>query len=312
MDDIIAGKDKYFLFIADCHLGHIHVLRYKTMLDKIKKKLDLINGHLAAIILAGDLAEHYKGVEECVAATREAFPTTAILGTLGNHDLSPYLDSMNADRKYYTEMPALFKRYGGIFMDHAEPWIYERTAVVGNIGWYDFAARNHTHGYYPAEYWQVQKWKMRFEPDCQVKWKDNTTDIEFATRLRLKTVEHLESLENNQDIDNVIVFNHHPQFYEEVLYQREYYFNRHSKVLDVYFYNPNMGKALLPFTKVKLAVAGHIHVYTKTDIPKPDGTDLLAYTIGSEYGKPGYLLIDANDFKKTVANHDEKERNPEH
>jgi putative phosphoesterase len=228
----------------DLHLDLLHL--WHEPLDGFLSRLSR-EGSLR-LVLAGDLVSF---AEPNLARAFEALADYAgqILYTPGNHDLwTRHGDSLQLYEEF---IPAVCARYGVHYLDGA-PYVHGSVAVVGNVGWYDYAFRDEALGY--PDQWYRERWipgRFQWMDRHYIRWP--LTDAEFTARCCRQLDAQLADLPDS--IDTVVVVTHHLPFAELLVRKPDPLWTFGNAFMG----SPELGAVIRRHARVKHVFCGHSH-----------------------------------------------------
>lgn len=230
-------------------------------------------------IIAGDVGEGASAFGRCLRVIRSRF-SGDLLVLCGNHDLwnAPgYRPQTSSQELWDKILPTIITDNGCIDLERT-CWFHNKIAVAGSIGWYDYSATEDRPPC-PAAYYEVNKW--RHSKDAMyIDWP--LGDIRFANQVGDALMERLSLLEDDKTIEHVLVATHVPVFVQQIRMELDG---------NAYFANFTLGNRIAKFLKVKWVISGHTHKLAYRTVLRA-GPDILTAVVPSDYGKPGFVIID--------------------
>lgn len=217
------------------------------------------------VIVAGDVSHKNDRINRALRALREAAGVIAYVP--GNHDLwydvpfAPERSDLDTWHRYHTELRALTEAAGAHYLP-ASPLVLGDVAIVGSCGWYDYSL---------APPWlrsSISEETLAAKQFGGVMWSDARfiafrdhegrlmRDGEVARKMESELREHIDSVEANAAVKQVVVATHHQAFYEVV---------QRTGTLPWEFFNAFMGstglgEVIKTCSKARTAIYGHSHV----------------------------------------------------
>ena len=236
------------------------------------------------VVVAGDVSHKDERIDRALRAFGQVAETVAYIP--GNHDLwydvplaadRPELDTW---KRYSSELKAICEAAGAHYLP-AAPLVIGRTAIVGSCGWYDYSFMA------PSFRAQIDDMALATKTLDGLMWSDARfiafrdedgnlmPDPAVARRMEAQLAEHLQRMDGDDGIDEVVAVTHHQPFYEVV--------SRTGQLPWEYFCafmgSAGLGETIRRSPKVRTVVYGHTHVVGRHEL---DG--LLAY--GTPLGYP--------------------------
>jgi len=252
---------------------HYDVLRSRAPAEELARRALATGGDV--LVLVGDTAgRDLSPMRQCLGLFAD-FPGRRYL-VPGNHCL--WTDRGECSMKRYREvLPALAAEEGFAVLDH-EPLITDDVALVGSVGWYDYAFRDESLGV-PVPFYEAKiapGAAARLEGhealvaahrheltdrhlEMGVRWMDGThvrlpmTDREFVGELVNTLTGQLATAA--AQARRVVAFIHHLPFAELVPADRPDRF----AFAAAYMGSPRLGEALLACPKLTDVYCGHSH-----------------------------------------------------
>ncbi len=221
------------------------------------------------LIIAGDLVSFAEENLESAFQFLKGFNGN-ILFTPGNHDL--WTKKGNSFDVYTKFIPELCEKYGIHYLDD-KPFIFSKTAIVGNIGWYDYTFRNPDLGY------RISRYRRKIFPDGSewmdrryIKWDFKDEDFTFFCIDKLKN--QLEEVA--PEVEEIVIIMHHIPF-KELVYKKN---DKMWIFGNAYMGSKRIGEEILKHKKVKRLYCGHAHQDVVAEI-----NGIYCRCIGSNYRK---------------------------
>jgi predicted phosphohydrolase len=265
-------------------VSDLHYPRHKNHLEKVAKKI--CESGADVLILGGDISEIRDEYYHHCLALFDRFKGIKV-ATVGNHDLW-VPEGYDSYQRYREWFPELFKQYGFHYLDgQARPFVYKNVAFVGNVGWYDYSFRQielpSSHNVLVG-YADKAKKKRIYKPWSKLNEEDYARKVLLYTSIKDKKLlvvtwndvagiswtysdstfcnlmlEHLETQLNwcqqSSHIEKIVSVTHHIPFKEGVKERVD----PGLAYSNAYMGNHRMGKLLLDYPKVKIALWGHSH-----------------------------------------------------
>lgn len=234
-----------------------------------------------AVVLAGDLGSPPQLFEECLALFQKLHCPVAVLP--GNHDVW-VMQGENSERILKEVLPAITRRMGFHWLEDG-PMVLGDLAVAGNVGWYDYSARE--PGLNQTDEDIIAR-KRHFAMDAlRVNWRWN--DPEFAALCRARLQKELDALEKDPAIHHVLVATHVPIFEVQIQRRPE---DLNWSLGNPYFAHLTMGKLVEKYAKVKWVGSGHTHVGRGGNHERDGSAPIEAIVVGSDYGRPRWVRLE--------------------
>ena len=249
----------------DLHLDLIHLWNHPLshFLDRLARE------GVRRLVLAGDLISFAEQNLDKAFRALAGF-TGQILYTPGNHDLwTRYGDSLQLYEEY---IPAVCARHGRHYLD-AAPYIDGTVAVVGNVGWYDYAFRDESLGY--PDDWYRQRWipgRFQWMDRQYIRWP--LTDPEFVDRCCRRLDAQLAGLPDS--VDTVVVVTHHIPFHELLVRKSDPVW----RFGNAFMGSPRLGAVIRRHPRVTHVFCGHSHAGVRLTL---DGR--TAVCLGGSYNE---------------------------
>jgi hypothetical protein len=260
--------------LADTHLRCTEVRRVADAVARMSG----LGAEIA--VLAGDVGEGSAAFRRCLAVVRSRFGGD-VLVLCGNHDLwnAPgYNRPARGSRELWEEiLPRAMADAGCIDLERSV-WRRGGLAVAGSIGWYDYSATPDRPPN-PWAYYEVNKFRQSNDADF-IDWE--FSDRQFAAEVGRGLVARLGRLELDPGTDAVLVATHMPLFERQLAGGYDH----------TYWGNLTLGGEVSRFAKVRWVVSGHTHAFARGAVPRAGGADMLVATVPSDYGRPGFVVVD--------------------
>lgn len=254
---------------ADLHLP----ITPATLIWRLAREVDEFAPD--ALVLAGDVAESLRELEQCLAIFR-GIVTCPVLVLAGNHDL--WCRDASSRRKWEELLPETVRRSGCVWLER-EPFVKDGVAVAGTIAWYDYSAADVS---IKATARQFADNKRFYNVDAQfIDWP--WSDVEFAQTVGAAFLETLDCLEADAAMRQIVVVTHVPLLDCQMCRDSG---NPDWAFSNAYFGNLTLGGKVLERRKVTHVISGHTHVGRSATLPLQDGRTIAARVLDSHYGKP--------------------------
>lgn len=279
---------------------HYNIARSKRPTRALAERICKAGGDL--LIFAGDIAGSDDSEFDEVFGLFDGF-RGARLAVAGNHDIWT-VGGADSLHRYENDLRAICSRNGVHYLD-AEPFYANGTAIVGNMGWYDFSFRPSRLGI-PLRFYQnkvapgaaerldehqhllEQADDVSFDArNITTRWMDGVraclseSDMTFTQRLATRFRSHLEAA--SARAKNICAIVHHVPFSElvphSILPNWEFATAFHGSEL--------FGEVILDYPTVRRVFCGHIH----RELHCRRGR-LEASSIGSTYKEKAYVAFD--------------------
>lgn len=282
------------LITADLHYNHP---RSRPLADEVIEQMNAAGGDV--LLLVGDTAvSDGDCLEQCLGRFRFSGPK---LFVAGNHELWTRGDDSYA--LWRETLPARIRALGWQWLE-SDPFITPGLAIVGSIGWYDYAfARPELgipHRFYekkvsPGAAERFEEFTRLFDVSHDIapaarevvaRWNDgkfiklHRSDKVFLEELLTRLEAQLQSLSK---MPTILAAIHHLPFAELLP-------PPHSAQWDfakAYLGSPRLGELLLRHPNVRQAFCGHSHLPARARIG-----DIEAVNIGSGYRWKTYETVD--------------------
>jgi 3',5'-cyclic AMP phosphodiesterase CpdA len=264
---------------ADLHVGVTPEEAAHKLVDSIRQE------DASMVILAGDLGEPLHRFEKALSLFRDVGTHVAVLA--GNHDVWHRTGPHSSRGLWEHLLAEAVARHGFIWLED-EIVVRDDVAIVGTLAWYDYSSR--APGYEDKSNKAFFRTKGAYNNDGNfIDWP--WTDIEFADAVGNPFLQRLATACSRPGVAHVIVVTHVPVFREQKVTVQKW-----NTGGDAYYGNWTLGRRIESFEKVRMVVSGHTHLGVVAKHLTPDGRAIPAVTIGSEYGKPAYYVIDTDLF----------------
>ncbi len=265
--------------VADLHVGVTPDEAVRRLVDGLRRE------QAAIVILAGDQGEPLYRFEKALSFFDDVDTDVAVLA--GNHDVWHRTGPHSSRELWEQQLPDASARCGCIWLED-EIVIRGSVAIVGTIAWYDYSSR--APGYEEKSNMAFFRTKGAYNNDGNfIDWP--WTDIEFADAVGTPFLQRLSTACSQSEVSHVIVITHVPVFPEQKVTVRKW-----NTGGDAYYGNWTLGRKIESFRKVCMVVSGHTHLGVVAKHVTPDGRTIPAVTIGSDYGRPAYYVIDTDLF----------------
>jgi len=257
---------------SDIHLRHSTVRQVAAVAE------EMAAGGAEVAVVAGDIGEGPAAFRRCLAVIRSRFPGD-VLVLAGNHDLwvAPgYRAGASSLELWDSVLPAAVRETGCTDLERSV-WSLGGVAIAGSIGWYDYSATEDRPPCPPAYYELNKHWHCK-DADY-ITWP--FSDIRFAKMVGDALADRLRLLERDKGVHSVLVATHMPVFRQQMRLEDG----------NAYYGNLTLGDRIAKFRKVKWVVSGHTHIGSYRTVLR-DGPDILAAVVPSDYGKPGFVVVD--------------------
>ena len=279
---------------------HYNIARSKQSAEQLAAELAEVAPDV--LILVGDLAGQRLDVLEHCFALFEPLGCPRLY-VPGNHELwaLPGQDSLD---RYERLLPQACRDCGVHYLD-GEPFVLERTAFVGNVGWYDYSFQSRRL-HVPQRFYRakVAPGVARALPQYRhlvaghndlgdgllqisTRWMDGVhvtmdmDDKQFLSYLIDRMTGHLS--EAASQADQIVAAVHHLPFVELVRYTDR----DNWEFANAYMGSRRLGEALLAEPKVRYVFCGHSHLTGRVT-----KEHLTCINIGSTYTHKRYELIE--------------------
>lgn len=234
-----------------------------------------------AVVLLGDVGHPLHNFTACL----DVFGSRGLhVGVVpGNHDV--WRDPCHDSRALWeTVLPQEVRARGFCWLEQ-DPLVFEGTAIIGSIGWYDYSAADSSLGF-GAEHYAAIKHSVSND-SYWIDWPWD--DVQVAALARERLVHVLSALQQDPDIERVVVGTHVPLLEQQMHRDPS---NPACGIANAYFGNLRTGREILRFGKLCAVLSGHLHS-SKYEVVKRAGmADVQAIVIGSDYGAPAWLLLE--------------------
>jgi predicted phosphodiesterase len=281
------------LVTADLHYNHP---RSRDLADKLIDEMNQVKADV--LLLVGDTASADGSfLEECLDRFQFTAPK---LFVAGNHEL--WTRTSNSLELFRTNLPGRVRSLGWHWLQD-EPFIFREHAIVGSIGWYDYAFalaelaipfRFYERKISPAAAAQLSEFAalLPIEDDLPersrelfARWNDGRfvslgmSDGEFLAQLLSQLEEQLTALSSRR----IVAAIHHLPFAQLLP-------PAGRPALDfarAYLGSPRIGELLSRFPSVRTVLCGHSHFPAEAQIGP-----MQAINIGSGYRRKLFRLLD--------------------
>lgn len=250
----------------------------------VKLAVDIHTKGADVVVVAGDVSHKDERIDRTLRAFGEVAPKVAYIP--GNHDLwydvplAADRSDLNTWNRYRTELKEVCLGAGAHYLPDT-PLVVGSTAIVGSCGWYDYSLMA------PAFREQVDDTALALKTLNGLMWSDARfiafrdeeghlmPDPAVAREMESELGAHLDRMDADDSIQQIVAVTHHQPFYEVV--------SRSGQLPWEYFCafmgSAALGERIRRSPKVKTVVYGHTHVVGRYEL---DG--LLAY--GTPLGYP--------------------------
>lgn len=240
----------------------------------------------ALTVLAGDLGEP---LERFVACLKLFTALPGEVGVLaGNHDVWAR-DGHSSQELWEKYLPEAVRAEGMLWLEE-RVWRQDGLAVVGSLAWYDYSAADAEAALYPAAFFASSK--RKYNNDARyIDWA--WSDPELATRLGDALCERLHTLDADAEVRSILVVTHVPLFEAQMCRKPG---DAGWGFSNAYFGNLTLGQRVLEARKVRAVVSGHTHIGRQGYAARSRFSDMspvAVSVIASEYGSPGYVVVDS-------------------
>jgi len=237
-----------------------------------------------AFVVAGDVGESLADVKRGLQLLREQV-RCPIWVLAGNHDVwaRPPHDSRQL---WQEQVPALVAATGCQWLEGTS-FVVDGVAVAGTIAWYDYSAADPSVQVSSLEFAQ-QKWHYSADA-LRIDWE--WSDSEFAERVGVPFLSHLDHLDSDPSVRRVVVATHMPIVEQQM--HRDPNDSRWA-FSNAYFGNLTLGRKVLAHRKVSHIVSGHTHRGKQAAIERTDGSTVEVHVLASDYEKPAWLGVSIN------------------
>jgi len=284
------------LATADLHYNHG---RSKPIAIDLINRMNQAGGDV--LLLIGDTAiADGDSLQECLSLFTFAGPR---LFLCGNHEL--WTRTADSHHIFMHDLPRRIRALGWHWLEE-DPFISGNTAIVGTIGWYDYAfasarlaipRRFYAARQSPAAARYLQNFELLGDESdipesaatLMARWNDgkfihlHRSDEQFLAEClaRLTT-----QLENTRHIPNIIAATHCLPFAELLppFHSEQWEFSK------AYLGSPRLGELLRQYPNITHALCGHSHFPATAQI-----NHIRAINIGSGYGWKTFLELDLPD-----------------
>lgn len=241
----------------------------QRLLEAIRDRVESLSPDV--FIIAGDISDKLRILSDSLEILYQ--PDCKNLYVAGNHDIWFEEDTeIGSLEKYSNKIGEVCEKNNFIHLPDS-PYIVDKMAFVGSIGWYDYSLRRQDlqipdKAYQDKEY-KGEVWFDLFSVDWEF------TDPE-ATELFNQKIEYdLVNLPRN--IERVVFVSHHIPFRELSHYKGRLPWDFFSAFMGA----ESTGETLQKDSRVFLSISGHSHVRKRAKIG-----DLVAVTVPLGYGRP--------------------------
>jgi 3',5'-cyclic AMP phosphodiesterase CpdA len=285
------------ILTADLHYDHANS---RASADDIISNINHTGADV--LIVVGDAAASAKdGIEQCLSSFTHRGPK---LFVPGNHEL--WTLEPDSYALFKKELPRRVRALGWHWLED-EPFVADRVAIVGTLGWYDYSFAQSDLGI-PLRFYQAKvspgaagyfgQHSNLLNPSDDVspkalefaaRWNDgrfvklHRTDEEFLDELLIKLRAHLDIVSKRDDVDSILAAIHHLPFRELLPPSRSAQWD----FTKAYLGSEKIGQLLLQYPRVSHVYCGHSHFGAQADIGH-----LRAVNIGSGYRHKAFKTIE--------------------
>lgn len=261
---------------------HFDSRGFLTSPSKVQSIVEaMVSSGADAIVLAGDLGHPLSNFRRCL----DLFAGSSIpVGVVaGNHDV--WRDEHHDSRELWQEILPTVSRQRGCRWLERDRIVVGSTAIVGSMAWYDYSAAEPSLGFDTRFFADA---KPRISNDSL--WIDwEWSDPEVAAMLAHDLKRELDTLNEDDSVDRVVVVTHVPVFEQQLLRNPD---NYAWSIANAYFGNLVTGSMIAGYRKVRLVVSGHLHANLDGVVLREGMPDIRATVVGSDYGKPAWVMLE--------------------
>ena len=239
------------------------------LLETIRERVENLSPDI--FIIAGDISSKLQILSDSLGILYQSKCTN--LYVAGNHDI--YFEEDNGPgslEKYSTGIGKACEKNRFIHLPE-NPYVVDRTAFVGSIGWYDYSLRREDlkipESAYESKEFKGEVWFDLFSVDWEF------TDREATDLFNRKLEYDLANLP--REIERVVYVSHHIPFRELSYYKGRLPWDFFSAFMGA----ESTGEILQRDNRISLSISGHSHVRKKAKVG-----DLVAVTVPLGYGRP--------------------------
>jgi predicted phosphohydrolase len=260
---------------------HYDIARSKAPTEHLASMINRAGAD--ALMIVGDTCGRDLGILRCCFDLFDSFPGRVFF-VAGNHDIWTFGgDSLV---RYEQELAEVCESAGVWYLD-ARPYLRDGIALVGSLGWYDYAFRRaelgipmrfYEHKVAPGAAARLEEYGRLLDDrhdltdamlDITTRWMDGVyvhlpmSDPEFTRLLRDRMAEHLQSVAS--DARQIVVGIHHLPFEAMV---------RHTgkpnwDFANAFMGSPLFGELLLSVPNVHYVLCGHTHRPLRIRVGRP-------------------------------------------
>lgn len=218
------------------------------------------------------------------------------MGILGNHDLWANPGLVTSNTLWSEIIPKMFKEYGWHYLEHSN-WIRDGVAIVGSYLHYDYSAAdpegiavNHIRANFPDwtadEYYE--RMKKRVVNDAKF-FRGLPNDRKFAKIIGQDFEKRLLTAQEDESVHIIVVVTHVPCMPCQITRKSH---DWHWSCATAYFGNLSHVEVIMGCSKIKYILSGHSHQGNRNSIELNNGQMIDIITLGSDYGKPLFEIIE--------------------
>lgn len=218
------------------------------------------------------------------------------VGVCGNHDLWSNPGPVTSDTFWSLTIPEMFHNNGWTYLEQTT-WIKDGVAIVGSYLHYDYssadpegASANFIRANFPDwthdEYYE--RMKKRVVNDAKF-FRGLPRDKDFAKLIGDAFEKRLLAAQADESVHSIVVVTHVPCMPCQITRKP---FDWHWSCSTAYFGNLSHTKVIMGCSKVKFILSGHSHQDNRNPIEFDDGQIVDIITLGSDYGKPLFVIVE--------------------
>ncbi|MDX2175404.1 MAG: metallophosphoesterase [Candidatus Sumerlaeia bacterium] len=238
--------------------------------------------HPDIVVIAGDIGNPLDLFEDCLACFLKLDCPIAVLA--GNHDVWSG-HGMTSEELWRGGLPQVTRALNFHWLEDKPLVLAGGVGLAGTIGWYDYSARARHLGQTDEEL--VAEKRRHAADDFRIDW--GWDDRSFALKCRERARTHLEALERDPRVEQIVFATHVPVF-EEQLERRDH--DEHWSRGTAYFGHLTLGGEVVNFPKVRYVVSGHTHIGQNDVVEREDAPPIAVAVVASDYMRPRWVTIE--------------------
>jgi len=289
-------------FTTDTHL--MLNSKWLTSENQIKSLRDNIQAENPDVIIhGGDIGEVREDLRNFTEVLQILGNTQNNLLIAGNHDLwtGPGTENKTSKELWNNTIPKMCLDYNWHYLEQNN-WTKSGIAVVGSYLHYDYSSadpkgaiinyiKSNFPDWTPDKYYE--KMKKRHINDAKF-FKNLPKDKDFAKLIGDAFDKRLLEAQKNESIHTIIIVTHVPCMPCQITRKPK---NFEWSCATAYFGNLSHVKTIMECSKIKYILSGHSHQGNRNTIKLNNG-EAEVITLGSDYGKPLFEIIDIKSPKQ--------------